>query len=254
MEELLDELQLSNQNAGPLADGYYRNKQDGYKKVSRKIFLRSTPRIFLIMSFVVLTSLYSNSFDLDAFVTTLPLVLILFSIVIVLAIRNQKKVFESYLLYISPDSIIREQLNTPTAEILHKDVQEIIKDKSGIILIKGKSVYDRIIISDQIDNSEILEESLQKIKPIVSKKWVSGFVWLQLLFNVISFLALGVFYKSEEKIFVLISATVLAGISIWTIISYQRSKNISYGRKNNVILTGIFLLFIITMTLYRLST
>lgn len=117
----------------------YKNKQNSFKDIQKKMIGRSIPVMALALVFGLIIS-YGNSVNEE--VNTLPYVLLIgigaVSFGIYKGLNRQRQLFESYSLTIDENSIQREQLNTPIVTIKKEDLQGIVKSKNGSFVIKGK--------------------------------------------------------------------------------------------------------------------
>jgi hypothetical protein len=143
-------------------------RPNSFKEVQNKI-IKIVAFIFggILFFVAVLPTLMSNDSSYDR---TLPYMIILFGGVSVFSIWNslkrQKALFESFKLIIDDEKITRERLNTPVIVIYRRDVQQITKTSSGTFCIEGHNKLNAIAIPSQIDNYELLERTLNEIKPV----------------------------------------------------------------------------------------
>ena len=143
-------------------------RPSSFKEIQNKI-IKIVAFLFggILFFVVVLPTLMSDDPSSDH---TLPYMIVLFGCVSVFSIWNgmkrQKALFESFKLIIDDEKITRERMNTPVIVIYKKDVQRIIKTSAGAFCIEGDSKLNAIGIPSQIDNYELLEKTLNEIKPL----------------------------------------------------------------------------------------
>jgi len=185
---------------------------------------------------VVLPVLMSDNPSSDR---TLPYMIVLFGGVFVFSIWNglkrQKKLFESFKLIIDDEKITRERLNTPVIVIYRKDVQRIIKTSAGAFCIEGDSKLNAIGIPSQVDNYDLLEKTLNEIKPLTvrTKKTLLEQLTIPILF-IVPLLFLGHFYLTDKIVSIVcgILVVLVLGFSFYISVTNKnidkRTKRVSY--------------------------
>jgi hypothetical protein len=205
----------------------FTTRKDGFKEVRNQAIgpLISIYGVFLIcMAYFILTDVTNTEGHLSLLLT-LALVIPLLIISGVSAIRRQKKLFESFRLIITEDSISREQINTPTIT-LHKDrVREIRKLSNGTICIIGDSKLNVIGVPKQIERGEELERLLSEIKPLTTKNHGAGRAYLQVFLALLCLGLAGAGMASEDEILSSFSAIVICAMLIVSFVVIQLSKN-----------------------------
>jgi hypothetical protein len=132
-------------------------------------------------------------------------------------------------------------------------VQEIVKHKNGSFTIRGKESQNLIIVPAQIDNYEQLEISLQQIHPITTKAKGAYKQKIQALLSIVAVGSMICVYTVMNKVLVGIAGTLFAVLSIWGLITIQRSKNIDRKSKNMMWISLIVILSVIGVTIMKLS-
>jgi len=165
--------------------------------------------------------------------------------------KKQIKIFESFLLTISDTSIIRELKNAPAIEIAFKDINQIIRTNDGSFKIKGSTPNDIIFIPSYIENYGSMEKLLYKIGPITNNKYnpLPIMLGLVMLFPI----SLFIFASVLNKILIAISGFIIIFILILFIIKVQKNKNIDKGTRRSKYLAILFAIFILIITLSRIS-
>jgi len=146
--------------------------------------------------------------------------------------KQQQKIFNSYVLTIDEGYIIREQLNTPTISIAFYEISEIAKYSNGNLTIKGNSSINTIVAPVQIENFDRLEELLNSIKPILLKTKETLIIKYR---GILPFLTIGLMiavFVLKNKIIVGISGVILLTVLVYSFIEIQRSKNVDKKTKN----------------------
>jgi len=225
-------------------------RPDSFKEIQNKI-IRIVAFLFggILFFVVVLPMLMSDdSSNYD----TLPYMVILFGGVFAFSIWNgmkrQKLLFESFTLVIDDEKITRERLNTPVIVIYKKDVQRIVKTSSGAFSIEGDSKLNAIGIPSQIDNYELLEKTLNEIKPltVLTKKNFFEQMAIPILMIVV-LLFWGHFYITDKVI------SIVCGILIVLILGFSfyitvTNKNVDTRTKR----VGYFSLFLVALVILNL--
>ena len=197
-----------------------------------------------------------NSKDKIAEVNVLPIIIPFIAIVVGFGlyrgINRQKGLFESYQLTLTNNLITREQLNTPTISIYFNDIREIVKNKNGSFIVKGKVPTDLIMIPAQIDNYSDLEKTLNEIKQVATQLDKS---FLQKYSIALTMLTLGLMfcvYTLANKILVAACGAILVGILSWSFYEIRKSKNIDVKTKRGMWWVLIILASIIGVVIMKL--
>jgi len=212
-------------------------KPGSFKEIQNRIIKIMALLFGGVLFFVSgLPMLMSNDlFDMG----TLPYMVVLFGGVFAFSIwramKRQELLFESFTLIIDDEKITRERLNTPVIVIYRKDVQRITKTSSGVFCIEGDSKLNAIAIPSQIDNYELLEKTLNEIKPVIvyTKKTFLEQMLVPIILSV-ALLFLGHFYFSNKLVSVIcgILLVLLLGFSFFISVTNKnidkRTKRASY--------------------------
>jgi len=91
-----------------------------------------------------------------------------FTLIIFLSFKIAKKKFESLIIIINEDEIIKKQKFEKDLSISISDITEIFKDNNERLVIKGKGnmQHEMIFIPKQIENYGVIEELLSNISSI----------------------------------------------------------------------------------------
>jgi heme/copper-type cytochrome/quinol oxidase subunit 2 len=246
----------------------FRIKPDGYKEIRKKMLLWGIPS-YIIMFGIVLTITFSIDYDRndqikpDSYSYSDPYEWITWAIPVIIiasaasigffrALRRIKKAYESYELTISENLIAREQANTPTISIFLGEVEEIIKRRNKILMVRGKTVRDMILIPAQIENYEQLETALNEIKPITTKGKTTSWMQLQRLLGLVAVALMICVYTVDNKIVVGVAGALFTVFFIYSFIQIQKSKNIDYRTKRSRWITLIVVLSVLGLTIMKL--
>lgn len=246
----------------------FRIKPGGYKEIRKKMLLWGIPSYFIIVAIALTITFsmdygrndeikpdsYSNSDPYEWITWAIPVIVVASaaSMGIYRAIRRVKKAYESYELTISENLIAREQANTPTISIFLGEVEEIIKRRNKILMVRGKTVRDMILIPAQIENYDQLETALNEIKPITTKGKTTSWIQLQRLLGLVAVALMICVYTVDNKIVVGVAAVLFSAFFIYSFIQIQKSKNIDYRTKRSRWLTLIVVLSVLGLTIMKL--
>ena len=234
----------------------YRIRPDGFKEIRSKQQKILVVIPLIIALFVIPTTIY-NAKEKTDFIITLPVTIILFTVIFYFTIRKvirkQKELLESYALTINDNTITRYQLNTPTISIYHSEVKEILKTTNSGFIIKGNASEDIILVPSQIDNYHELEARLNGIKIINQHRSKNIFEKHPLIAIILMMgLMIGV-YGSRNKFIVLFCGIPVVVMMIWSFLKIQKSKNVETRIKRNSWVILIVLISIIAVIIMNLA-
>jgi hypothetical protein len=208
----------------------FRIRENGFREIRNQILFWSIPLLLIAAAFGVFISEYSFSNKAMSGTHDLPLVIVVIIGVMAFGsykgIKRQKIIYDTYLLKIDHNCIIREQGNTPAINISLSDIKSITKTNRGGLVIKGNSSSDLILVPAQINDMEGLVELLTSKSDIninTAKSFLKRLMIPLLIFLLSS---MGTLYISTNKILVSMSGILLLAFLIWSFISIQKNKNI----------------------------
>lgn len=198
--------------------------------------------------------MYQDSGDTQSWL----IILIPAGAVVVMGIINIRKLLsrsklqmDSYLLTITPESIMRELHNTPTILIRKEDIRSIKKGRKGSYLIKGAASLDTIYVPYTITDKEKLEQELSALfSGEISRIKISP-VLRQLIFLLITLAAILITQYSDNKYIASGAAIVFLGLAVWSFIFVRKSKNADYRNKRYIWVQLLVALFIAVTTILR---
>ena len=246
----------------------FRIKPNGYKEVRKKMLLWGIPSYLLMVTIVLVITFsidydrndqikpdsYSNNDPYEWITWALPIIVIASAgcMGFFRALRRIKKAYESYELTISENLIAREQANTPTISIFLGEVEEIIKRRNKILMVRGKTVRDMILIPAQIENYEQLETVLNEIKPITTKGKTTSWIQLQRLLGLVAVALMICVYTVDNKVVVGVAGALFTALFIYSFLQIQKSKNVDYRTKRSRWITLIVVLSVLGFTIMKL--
>lgn len=231
-------------------------KKDAFKEIRKALLIKAIPNLLLAALFGFAIAYFSNNeqhSDVKTLPFAIPLILGLLAIGLYRGIKRQEMLFHSYRLILDNNSIIREQINTPTITISYSDIKEIIKNSNGSFTIKGSTTVNVIGVPSQIEDYEKLEKLLSEIKPITEKMHAP---FLQKFRGLISILSLGSMAAvaiSKDKLIVGVSGAVLLAVLGYSFFEIRRSKNIDNKTKRIVWWVILVATSIGTVMYYKLT-
>jgi hypothetical protein len=206
----------------------FRVPPNAFKAVQKKAVITSLILFsFVVLIVIILPTLMSNDpARFDTLPIIVPLLLGAAGFGIFRGLKRQRAIFESFVLKIDDEKIVREQMNTPTLTIYRIDVVSITRHSSGAFAIRGKDKLNPIGIPSQIDNYKLLEDTLSQIRPmnvLTSKTWLEKmFIPLPLSFVVLT----GIIILSENETVNIICHVLIVVMLTACLILVQLSKNI----------------------------
>lgn len=215
----------------------YKIKQDGFKEIKKQTLNRILPIMILAIT-VGITIGSINSKGKGNNIIVLPITITLAAVTVGFGIyrglNRQKALLESYQLTLTNNLIAREQFNTPAVSIYYNDIREIIKNKNGSFIIKGKDRTDLIVIPAQIENYSDLENRLFQVKPFATKSSSSFLQQCGILLTILSLALMLCVFTVTNKLIVAFSATILVLVLGWSFYEIRRSKNIDAKAKRSM--------------------
>lgn len=229
----------------------YATKLGAFGDVRRKLIIRMAWMMPIALFMAYSLVYYRNGFDVgwSGLISLLaPVVIVAYTSVN--AIKKQRIQFESFMLEIEEDAIVRRQKSLPDMRIMKKDIQSIKKNAAGMIIIKGTGFQDVLSIPAQMEAHEQMEADLAAISPIGVS---TSSPWKQSL-GIVSILAfLGVAYAaftSTHKMIIAVSGILFFGIFAACIILAAINKHLS-RRVRFGLLIAIIPLFSFSSAIYN---
>ncbi len=144
----------------------YKISEKGIQILLKKYYLRIIIVLPICLTLIFLWSFWKKPIENCLFILITTL-FIAVPFAIHIAIQNQIKELQSYLLTTTDTSIKRELRNIPKIDIALQDIKSIIKFQNGGISITGKDIQDVIFIPAHMNNAEEIETYLNSIKEII---------------------------------------------------------------------------------------
>lgn len=234
----------------------YRIRPGGSEEI-RKQFLKKILVFISIIAVIVMASTIYNAKADEYAMITIPVTIIVFTIVVAFSIRNmfkkQKELLDSYALTINDNTIIRYQLNTPTITLYRTEVKEILRKNNKGFIIKGINAEDIIYVSSQVENYRELEILLNEIKPIISYSPKNFFEKFPIITILLVFGLMAGVYASMNKVVVFLCGVPVIIIIVWSFIKIQKSKNLERKAKRSSWIILVILLSVIYITIAKLT-
>jgi hypothetical protein len=234
----------------------FKIKENGFKEIRKQTLLRTIPITLIAMSVGLVILEYNSVRNITSAVNVYPIVIpILIGTIafgLYRGLKRQKDIYDTYVLKIDENGITREQINTPVINLSFKDIKRITKSKNGVIVIRGNSIYNSIIVPAQVEDIIGLESILNENCPVpigFSKPLI------QRLLIPIVLVVLGLWivtYVSSNKLLVACSGTILTITLIWSVISIQVNKNIDNKTRRSSYWIILVVLSIIGVMIFKL--
>jgi len=141
--------------------GSFKLDQEGLKVQEKSIVVRSIAiGIIASCAGIFVTTYHRENASSDSMYIIVPLILICIGAVLWIGIIKQRKLWSTYELLISEDTIIRKQNNISTITISKNEIQYIVESDKGIIAIKPVNSNQMIIVPAGIGKRDELIENL----------------------------------------------------------------------------------------------
>lgn len=208
--------------------------------------------IFFVLILPQLVTETASTDDPSTWPYLILILLVAFGYATFKGLKRQQANFESYVLKITDECIVREAIHVPVITIPKTAVSEIIKNSNGSFTIVGDSRLNAIGVPAQIANPELLEQLLNEIKPLKIKTSPS---WLEKLSIPISFSGIALMmttFLASNKIVVLVSGLACIALLGYSQFVIYRSKNIDRQTKRSSFLFLLPLLAVIAAMVVKL--
>lgn len=157
--------------------------------------------------------------------------------------------WQSYLLEIGPDYLLRTQADTPDLRLEFSDIQSIERLPGRFLRVIGKAPRQVIGIPEDIDGFPEILATLTALQPVTetrNDRSVKSFVLT--LAVLAAFLGMG--WSQQREIAIPLAVLVSAAV-LWLIVYMQRSPNVSLRVKRSswwyLILVGVCVLKVLQM-------
>lgn len=225
---------------------------DGFKEIRKGMLMRSGPILLVAVVAGIGISVFNSNakpYDWSLLLFEIPLFIAIVCFSLYRGINLQKAIYSSYTLTLDDHQITRAQFNTQTITIANEAISEIIKNKNGNLLIKGKSKVDVIKVSSQIENYEHLLNLLNERKPLATVTHKSFIEKYSLLVSLAAMLVMATTYISENKIIVAVCGTITIALLGYSYFEIKRNKNLDDKTRKGA---WVFFMVIISiaMTVY----
>lgn len=234
----------------------FTTRANGFPAIRKKVLQRLLPVFLITLTAGIVFNFYKKSEGED-FMNVIFYYLVgglcVFCWRIYREISKRRKIYETYSLTIDDFSITREQHNTPSITTYLDNVTEIIKNKDGSFIIKGKQAGELIGVPAQMENYTELEQLLNQIKPVTTNtKALLGMRLRALLFIPMAALLITV-NTVENKMVIAAAAPLAAVLVIWNLVTVQRNRNIDHTTKNTSWIMLLVLASIIAVAYMKLT-
>lgn len=230
--------------------------KDGMKEIKKKSLLRSIPLMLLVLAGGLLIQMRNNgnvNAEVNVWPYLIPLVVIALGIGLYRGLKRQQQLLESYRITITRNMISREQANTPTISLYFDEIREISKLSGGSISIKGKKTEDVITIPQQIEDYDLLEKTLNDIKPISQIGQLPFIQRYGLMLAVFNIALMVIVYRVENKWIVGLAGLTFTAVMTWSYLSIKRSKNIDDQTRKMMRLSMVVILAVLAYIVFKLT-
>jgi hypothetical protein len=163
-------------------------------------------------------------------------------------LRRQAKCWETYVLTIGADYLIRQQAGTPEIRLPFSDVKRIEHLPGRYLRVVGRERYQVIGIPESIENFEEVLQAVSRIAPPRNLTRDRSLKNAVLLAG--GFLAYMVMLWTDSPRVVLPLALAVSAVLIWLFVYIQKSPNVTRGSKR---ISWLYLVFVTLCALKALS-
>lgn len=189
----------------------------------------------------------------NPYVFILPLMAIIGVFSIRSTLRRQRTFYESFLLTIEDDAVVRSMTGHPLIRISREEIRAIERTPNAFV-IKGKEQLSHIHIPLHIEDPERVESLLARLAPIehvpTKKRW--RLLLLPLMLVVL--LSMAGIVGASAKWLIALSASIFFPMMIVSLVFLFRSKNVEYRTKSIGVVPSMVLLAMAAITVFRLNT
>jgi hypothetical protein len=230
----------------------YHLKPQGFQAVRRKLILRFSLLVPLLVGVVLFTLWFQSKGEADLLnlcLYIIPIAMALTGFTLWRSLMKSRNVWETYELSLFGATMTRSQGNVPTATYdLQNDLISINENSEGILMLRFNNPDILLVIPKAIENRDDLVKRLREFSEIGTTDEYGKMVRFSWLLQLLVLAALAAFYLYDGKWIVGISGTVLMAYLLYTFVMSQRSTVISTSQKRN---TYALLIFLIPLA-YRL--
>jgi len=234
----------------------FRIREGGFKEIRKATLLRAIPVLFASLLGTAAINILNSpdkETEISIWLKLAPWLLVLMTIIMTIAIKRLKMSYDSYTLTMSDDVITRQQLNMTTITIQLADIKEIIKERKGTFVIKGKNTTEKILVPVQIDQYDKLEVLLNDLLPVTAEVSTSLLKKYQLIISFITMGLMFVMYVASNKLLVLVTGVSTVAILSWGLYEILRNKDTYYTTKSGIWRIVMALLYIIGAMIFKLG-
>jgi hypothetical protein len=234
----------------------YVIEETGFKKIKKQTVLRSVISAAFVMVALVCFDIFGpagNTFDSTTLLFVLPVTSIMIGFSIYRGLKRKKALTDSFVVTVTQDMVKRDQFNTPSVSIPLDEIKEIVRLRSGTLVITGKSKWERICVPAQVDRYDQLEASLNNIRPITAKKSFDIPQKYAVLISLAIIASLGYVYVGTNKIILGILGPIVLGAIVYSFYTFRKNKNIDSKSKRTswwLLVVGASVAFVLYTKLF----
>lgn len=231
-------------------------RANGFKEIKKQLIIKSIPILLISMALGFAIAFFSKKKDEDvtpSLLIMIFLILLAYCYSLFKEVKKQKMLIHSYKLIFSEHSVIREQINTPSINILFNEIKSIVKDKNDSYTIKGKKKLETILVPAQIGNYKTLEMLLNQIKPIENFSEPTFDEKYKISIGILTLFCLATVYISVNKILVGICGLIIIGLLIRSFIKIKRDSSVDNKSKRNLYISSFLVLaYVVAVTIKKI--
>lgn len=211
----------------------FRTRREGFGEIKKKLITNTTILFTMIfLAAILLPALFSDD---PGRLNTLPIMIPIFLAIaifsIVTGIKRQRSSFESFTLTIDDEKIVRERLNTPVLTLRRNEITKITKLANGSFCIEGKSKLNTILTPAQMDDYQVMENTLNGVKPLTVLTAKTFIEKMALPISLSGVVLVGTIFLSKNGTVTLICTVLVVAILVVSLVLTQMNKNVDRRTK-----------------------
>ena len=233
----------------------YKNKPEGFKTIRKQLFTKGLPVMLIAVTTGLLISYFTEKGDVENIYANMFFILFFAAVIAFSFWRNlqkQKIVYDSYLLTVGNDYILKEQSTLNATRLSFDEIERIEKDEYGNLFIYGDQKQNIVLVSANIDGYQGVKDLLKSIKPIGIRDSYNLFQKHPLLTLLIPCALMVAVYLSTNKIVVAAAGIPLIAMIIWGFYKIGTNPYFTNRSKRSSWMIPIVLISLILIICYKL--
>lgn len=229
----------------------YKNDPAGFVDYRKQLIIKIIPILVISGSMGLVISYFAGDRSIENLTSsliTVAFVIAIFSFSIFRAIKQQRILYNDYLLTIADDYISCTKSPLLTVTIPFAAIKSITENKRGDLIVKGHSATQSIVISPGLLHYQEVKDQLNGISPVVSDHHQDLFRKYPLITPLVTAGLMGAVYISNNKSIVLIAGGILTVLMLWCFYKIRTATGVDAGlRRKSLWILLVIVSVIITI-------